>query len=192
VIRISNSFLAATVAIATLSVSFTINSASASEPSAGTPVRRLSDLVGARAGQAELAVKQRGYRFVKGAGGGYTYWLEGRTNYCVTIRTEQGRYASIAYAGGPFDCKISGSGSASPSQPSAGTPVRRLSDLVGARAGQAEFAVKQRGYRFVKGAGGGYTYWLEGRTNYCVTIRTDRGRYASIVYAGGSFDCQIR
>ncbi|MGI0488569.1 hypothetical protein ACN4EK_24425 [Pantanalinema rosaneae CENA516] len=78
------------------------------QPSAGTPVSRLRDLVGARAGQAENAVTQRGYQFVKSSGEGnsvYSYWLEGRTNYCVTIRTEQGRYQSIVYAGGPFDCQ---------------------------------------------------------------------------------------
>ncbi|MEG3440257.1 hypothetical protein V0288_24230 [Pannus brasiliensis CCIBt3594] len=78
------------------------------QPSAGTPVSRLQDLVGARAGQAENAVKQRGYQFVKSSSEGnsvYSYWLEKRTNYCVTIRTEQGRYQSIVYAGGPFDCQ---------------------------------------------------------------------------------------
>ncbi|NQE35695.1 hypothetical protein [Microcoleus asticus] len=81
-------------------------------------------------------------------------------------------------------------GSAARSQPDAGTTVPQLRDLVGARAGQAENAVRQRGYRFVKADEGGYTYWLEGRTNYCVTIRTDEGRYQSIVYTGGSADCQ--
>lgn len=75
-------------------------------------------------------------------------------------------------------------------QPEAGTTVSRLSDLVGARAGQAENAVKNRGYRWVKSDDSGYSYWLEGKTNYCVTIQTDQGRYQSIVYTGGSEDCQ--
>ncbi|MEG4810264.1 hypothetical protein QUA82_20960 [Microcoleus sp. F8-D3] len=81
-------------------------------------------------------------------------------------------------------------GSAARSEPDAGTTVPQLRDLVGARAGQAENAIRQRGYRFVKADEGGYTYWLEGKTNYCVTIRTDEGRYQSIVYTGGSADCQ--
>ncbi|MEH1950057.1 MAG: hypothetical protein V7K77_24345 [Nostoc sp.] len=75
-------------------------------------------------------------------------------------------------------------------QPEAGTTVSRLGDLVGARAGQAENAVKKRGYRWVKSDGSGYSYWLEGKTNYCVTIQTDQGRYQSIVYTGGPQDCQ--
>ncbi|CAA9589808.1 FIG00559489: hypothetical protein [uncultured Synechococcales cyanobacterium] len=82
---------------------------SAAPPDAGTTVFRLRDLVGARAGQAENTIRQRGYRFVKtdppAANAVYSYWLEGRTNYCVTIRTEQGRYQSIAYTGSPLDCQ---------------------------------------------------------------------------------------
>ncbi|MEH2377266.1 hypothetical protein [Nostoc sp.] len=79
------------------------------------------------------------------------------------------------------------------SQPDAGTTVSQLRDLVGARAGQAENTVKERGYQFVKSSPSGdsvYSYWLEGRTNYCVTILTEQGRYQSIVYTGGSGDCQ--
>lgn len=79
-----------------------------SHPDAGTPVDRLSDLAGARAGQAENTVKQRGYRFVKGDSSSgntvYTYWRESRTNFCVTIQTEEGRYQSFAYAT-PADCQ---------------------------------------------------------------------------------------
>ncbi|MEH2229831.1 MAG: hypothetical protein V7K71_09315 [Nostoc sp.] len=81
-------------------------------------------------------------------------------------------------------------GAAARRQPEAGTTVSRLRDLVGARAGQAENTVKERGYRWVKSDDSGYSYWLEGRTNYCVTIRTDQGRYQSIVYTGGPGDCQ--
>lgn len=88
----------------------------------------------------------------------------------------------------------SGSTIAAGSQPAAGSTVARLSDLIGARAGQAENAIRQRGYRFVKtdppSSDAVYSYWLEGRTNYCVTIRTEQGRYQSIAYTGGSADCQ--
>jgi hypothetical protein len=77
------------------------------------------------------------------------------------------------------------------SAPDVGTPVARLSDLVGARAGQAENTIKQRGYRFVKGEPSGdaaYSYWREPKTNYCVIIRTANGRYESIVYGTSSCD----
>lgn len=87
----------------------------------------------------------------------------------------------------------SGSSTAATSQPAAGEPVARLSDLVGARAGQAENTIEQRGYRFVKASPSGnsvYSQWLEGETNYCVTILTEEGRYQSIVYAGNSADCE--
>jgi hypothetical protein len=77
----------------------------AKQPEVGTTVPRLSDLVGARAGQAENTVKERGYQWVKSDDSGYAYWLEGKTNYCVTILTEQGRYQSIVYTGGSEDCK---------------------------------------------------------------------------------------
>lgn len=59
----------------------------------------------ARTGRWLDAVKQRGYRFVKAEEDGYTYWLESGTNYCVTIQTDEGRYQSIVYAGGPLDCQ---------------------------------------------------------------------------------------
>jgi hypothetical protein len=219
--KLTNSLLAVTVAIASLGFAVAVkadtesvvywntassgqsssnpmagNSIARAQPDAGTTVPRLRDLVGARAGQAENAIRQRGYRFVRtdppSGDAVYSYWLESRTNYCVTIRTEQGRYQSIAYTGGSADCNRSANttGGSPSRQPTAGTTVSRLSDLVGARAGQAENTIRRRGYRFVKADDGGYTYWLESRTNYCVTIRTDEGRYQSIVYTGGSGDCQ--
>jgi hypothetical protein len=74
----------------------------------------------------------------------------------------------------------------SPSEaPEVGTPVSGLSDLVGARAGQAENTIRQRGYRFLRSEVSGdapYSYWREPRTNNCVVIRTSNGRYESIVY----------
>jgi hypothetical protein len=68
--------------------------------------------------------------------------------------------------------------------PTGETP-RSLSDLVGARAGQAEGAVRDRGYVPAGGSksgGSSYTNWRETSTGRCVTIRTEQGRYKSIVY----------
>ena len=70
-------------------------------------------------------------------------------------------------------------------------PVPGLSDLVGAKAGQAENTLEQRGYTWVKTekeGGSSYSYWTESGSNKCVTIRTEDGRYQSIVYAPAA-DC---
>ena len=86
--------------------------------------------------------------------------------------------------------------SASPSKPSSssanqGETVPGLADLVGAKAGQAENAVVERGYelrRSAKQADSSFTYWLERGTGNCVAIRTTDGRYAAIVYTADQ-DC---
>uniref|UniRef100_B8HKC1 Uncharacterized protein n=1 Tax=Cyanothece sp. (strain PCC 7425 / ATCC 29141) TaxID=395961 RepID=B8HKC1_CYAP4 len=78
---------------------------------------------------------------------------------------------------------------ATSSAPEVGTPVAPLSDLVGAKAGQAEEIIKQRGYNFLSAKPSGdamYSYWREAKTNYCVIIRTANGRYDSIVYGSSS------
>lgn len=161
------------------------------------PVPGLSDLVGAKAGQAENTVKQRGYTWVKTdkqAAGIYSYWTESGSDKCVTIRTSDGRYQSIVYSP-KFDCENTASteSAAHAKKPQAGDTVPALSDLVGAKAGQAENTVKQRGYTWVKTdkqAAGIYSYWTEKGTGECVTIRTADGRYQSIVYTGGKEDCE--
>lgn len=76
----------------------------------------------------------------------------------------------------------------------AGDPVPGLNDLVGARAGQAERAVIQRGYELRNSrqvADSSVTYWLERGTGNCVAIRTTEGRYGAIVYTTDR-DCNRR
>ena len=73
-----------------------------------------------------------------------------------------------------------------------GQPVSSLSDLVGAKGGQAEGALQRRGYTYVKAsqqADSAYSNWRENSTGNCIAIRTTDGRYAAIVYAPKS-DCQ--
>lgn len=68
----------------------------ASLPASAQTPSDLSDLVGARAGQAEGAVQGRGYEFVRTQEGGsskWSYWRRG--NDCVQITTTDGRYAAI-------------------------------------------------------------------------------------------------
>jgi len=69
----------------------------------GKPVDSLSDLVGAKAGQAENTVRSRGYQFVRGDapsfdGRIFSYWREPGSGLCVAIITKEGRYANIVYA----------------------------------------------------------------------------------------------
>lgn len=83
----------------------------------------------------------------------------------------------------------SSSPSTSSTQP--GSPVPALEDLVGARAGQAENAVQQRGYQWrntKKVADSSFSYWLEQGSGSCVAIRTTDGRYGAIVYTADQ-DC---
>lgn len=74
---------------------------SASTPSLAQTPGRLSDLVGARAGQAEQELTRRGYaatdRSEVVGDGRMTYWRRG--DECVAIMTRGGRYASINQAG---------------------------------------------------------------------------------------------
>lgn len=73
----------------------------------------LSDLVGAKAGQAEDLVKERGYTWIKTnkeGGSSYGYWTESGSDRCVIIRTEDGRYQSIVYTSN-IDCEQGSSGS---------------------------------------------------------------------------------
>lgn len=72
-----------------------------------------------------------------------------------------------------------------------GQTVPDLSDLVGAKGGQAENTLRQRGYVFIKAtqqADSAYSNWKQTKTGNCVAIRTTDGRYAAIVYAPKS-DC---
>jgi hypothetical protein len=76
---------------------------SESEPSSveyGETVPALRDLVGARAGQAENELSERGYEWQNASqseDSSYSNWTELETGNCVTIRTTDGRYASIVY-----------------------------------------------------------------------------------------------
>jgi hypothetical protein len=73
---------------------------------AGDTAPDLSDLVGAKAGQAEGELERRGYTYATGSTSGnakYSSWFNRSTGRCVMIRTEQGRYQSIVQTS-PVDC----------------------------------------------------------------------------------------
>ncbi|HSQ68749.1 MAG TPA: hypothetical protein VLM41_01585 [Steroidobacteraceae bacterium] len=73
----------------------------------------------------------------------------------------------------------------------AGETAPDLADLVGAKAGQAEGELQRRGYQYAKGSTSGnakYSSYFNASTGRCVMIRTEDGRYQSIVQAP-PFDC---
>jgi hypothetical protein len=77
------------------------NTSNTAQVRVGESVSNLEDLVGARAGQAENTLRDRGYVWVKAtqqADSAYSNWRETRTGNCVAIRTTDGRYAAIVYA----------------------------------------------------------------------------------------------
>jgi len=73
----------------------------------------------------------------------------------------------------------------------AGDTAPDLADLVGAKAGQAEGQLESRGYAYKSGSTSGgskYSNWYNRSNGRCVTIRTEQGRYQSIVQAP-PYDC---
>lgn len=68
----------------------------------------------------------------------------------------------------------------------AGRTVPDLADLVGAKAGQAEGELERRGYKYASGSTSGnakYSSWYNHGNGRCAMIRTEDGRYQSIVQA---------
>lgn len=105
---------------------------------AATPVlaqtpSRLSDLVGARAGQAEGELQRRGYQSTERGeamgNGRLSYWKRG--DECVSIMTRDGRYESINQAGRD-ECGSSSSSSSSTSALVAGAAIVGLAAALAA------------------------------------------------------------
>ena len=74
------------------------------------PATGLQDLIGAKGRDGEYQLQQRGYTFIrteKSADSAYSYWQEQENGQCITVRTTDGRYASIVYAP-PLDCQSGG------------------------------------------------------------------------------------
>lgn len=150
---------------------------------AGSPVRELQDLVGVRGRDGETQLQQRGYeyRWAEQAGDAvFSYWTQSETGECITVRTEDGRYASLAYTGGTTDCDRGDSRSVQAASP------RALQDMVGARAGQAEGEVRRRGYTYRRNERISDTsvasFWIEGNSGQCVEIVTSEGRFQDLFY----------
>lgn len=82
-------------------------------PALARSASQMSDLVGARGGQAEGQIEARGFVYVDGHHGGdgvHAYWWHPRDKNCINVRTWDGRYASITDAPNR-DCNQKESGS---------------------------------------------------------------------------------
>jgi hypothetical protein len=126
------------------------------------------------ANQANHFKDQKGNKVVRTQAGGDTqdYRWDGGKRLTVTFRGQS------SSGGG-------GSGGV-------GSSVPALQDLVGARAGSGESALRSRGYTWIRSeqsGGDSYAYWRENENGQCVVVRTSNGRYASIAY-GMDTSCQ--
>lgn len=118
---------------------------------------------------------QKGHKVVRTAAGGGTqeYKWEGGKKIIVTFVSHKGP-------------EHAGHGSHR-----AGDTAPDLADLVGARAGQAEGELRRRGYQYAQGSSAGdarYAAWYNASARRCVMIRTEDGRYQSIVQTS-PLDC---
>ena len=67
----------------------------------------VQDLVGARGRDGEGRLKERGFIWVKtekSDDSSYTYWKHRQSGQCISVRTTNGRYASLVKTP-PFDCE---------------------------------------------------------------------------------------
>lgn len=73
------------------------------------PVSNLQDLIGAKGSDGEYQMEQRGYTWIrtdKSGGDAYSHW-QNRHGNCISVRTSDGRYASIVHSP-DFDCRGGG------------------------------------------------------------------------------------
>lgn len=96
--------------ITTILLALVVSLSTAGTLFAQRSIPHLQDLIGARGRDGESQMKHRGYSWVrteKSDNSAYSYWQDNRSGRCVTVRTTQGRYASIVSAP-DFDCNHGG------------------------------------------------------------------------------------
>lgn len=82
-------------------------SGNASPATNASSVAGLQDLVGVKGASGETALQSRGYTWVRTDPSGdtvYSYWRQTQSGQCISVRTADGRYASIV-ATPAFDCE---------------------------------------------------------------------------------------
>lgn len=141
--------------------------------SGGGGASNLQDLVGARGGDGEYQLQQRGYVAARNEVRGnsrYLYWRKG--GECVEVELSNGRYTRVSGVDSNL-CRQASFGG--------GSGAGALQDLVGARGGDGESQLQQRGYSMTRNDLRGnerYSYWRKG--NECVEVVLANGRYDRI------------
>jgi len=170
------------------------------------PPPDLRDLVGARAGQAENAIRARGYIDVdreQRPGRSIVFWWNQQRGNCVAIETTNGRYQSIdvtpparcrqggpggpGFPGGPggpgFPGGPGGPGGPGFGQPQFGSTPPGVRDLVGIGSIAGENALRNRGFRFSQAASGGgprNAFWWAPDQRYCLSVISANNRFQAL------------
>jgi hypothetical protein len=141
---------------------------------------------------AENQMRDRGYTEY-GRDGVFSWWYNEQANVCYQLEEDNGLVKKV-HGKFPSDCQKAPQSSnrgyqenrnTSRSSHQVGDVPNALSDMVGARAGQADDELARRGYQFDHNQNSGndiYGYYRETATGECVVIKTSDGRFQSIVY----------
>jgi hypothetical protein len=148
--------------------------------------------------QAENQLRDRGYSEY-GREGSHSWWFNEQNKQCYEFEEENNKVHKI-HLKGQKDCE-NAPGSRygrhnnynnnysqqynSGNNNQFGQTPNSLSDMVGARAGQAEGELSRRGYQFSRASNSNYGqtgFWRENHSGACVSIVTNEGRFQSIVY----------
>jgi hypothetical protein len=153
--------------------------------------------------QAENQLRDRGYSEY-GREGSHSWWFNEQNKQCYEFEEENNKVHKI-HLKGEKDCE-NAPGSRygrhnnynnnynnnnynqqynSGNNNQFGQTPNSLSDMVGARAGQADGELSRRGYQFSRASNSSYGqtgFWRESHSGACVSIVTNEGRFQSIVY----------
>lgn len=151
------------------------------------PQVNIDDLRNTNDGYARQQLYARGFNEV-----GNNLWSNTRTNQCYQLISINGNVATIV-GNNPQNCSTppnsgynnnpnynQNQGYNNTSQSVSAQAPAGLSDLVGAKARQAEADLVTRGYVLRK-ANGLTAYWEETASGNCVSILTNNGRYQSLI-----------
>ncbi|WP_222101892.1 hypothetical protein [Methylomonas koyamae] len=162
------------------------------------------DLKGKNVYQAENELRDRGYDEY-GREGPRSWWFNEQKNECYEFEEENNKVHKI-HLKGRHDCENAPGNRygrhhdqqhnsehnqrynnqySNGNNSHFGQTPNSLSDMVGARAGQAEGELSRRGYHFSRSSSSVDTptqFWRENHSGACVSIVINEGRYQSIVY----------
>lgn len=133
--------------------------------------------------QAENELRDLGYSEY-GREGSHSWWFNEQERECYEFEEENNKVHKI-HLKSTRDCENAPGNRYGRNNNQFGQTPKSLSDMVGARAGQAEGELSRRGYQFSRACSFDYgqtDFWRENRSGSCVSIVTNDGRYQSIFY----------